>query len=431
MGKNIIINETELRAVVRNIIKEQKVDLVMAIKEMGFTPVSQNNYKHKTQKDLTLKIEGDNILVKKGDKVIGKVSTSDIIDLEGIIKSSFPTMSESVISEQKGGNEKVRAIQQKLVDLGYNLGVSGPKKNGVDGAWGKLTDKAWNQWKSGQKPTKTKVVTPQPVKNTVPKNVLVSDTLVDKKIVFDPTTETTPFTCTEEGCAQWVSNQLDDLGVQRQGNAWHSHNVNQSSLEKSPFLNLTPEIQQQMANLFTKINANPKEKSQETLAKSLVNQLIPQQQSFKSILNVNDIVGLYYGDSTNFTKAFFEGATGMSDMGSGSEVTNGPYFRRADNGQPWSPNDLGKNIKFVPGNTLKNGGGFGFNTHLGYVGAKVDGEPIIFHNIHHDNVGQIYATPLSKMGKTKVLWVKSGPGETIKPKETNPSYWNSFLNLFS
>lgn len=427
MGKNIIINETELRAVVRNIIKEQKVDLVMAIKEMGFTPVSQNNYKHKTQKDLTLKIEGDNILVKKGDKVIGKVSTSDIIDLEGIIKSSFPTMSESVISEQSSTKDKIIRVQQKLVDLGYNLGTSGPKKNGVDGAWGKLTTKAWNDWKSGQKPTKTKIAPQQPVKSKIPTNVLVSDTLVNKKIMFDPTVETTPFKCSEEGCAEWVSNQLDDLGVQRQGNAWHSHNINQKTLEKSPFLNINPDLQTQMANLFTKINANPKEKSQETLAKSLVSKFIPQQQLFKNLLNVNDIVGLYYNDSTNFTKAFFEGATGMSDMGSGSKVTDGPYFRRADNGQPWTIQDLGKNIKFVPGNSLKSGSGFGLNTHLGYVGAKVDGEPIIFHNVH----GQVYATPLSKMGTTKVLWVKSGPGETIKPKETNPSYWDSFLNLFS
>jgi hypothetical protein len=96
MGKNIIINETELRAIVKNIIKEQKVDLVTAIKEMGFTPVSQNNYKHKTQKDLTLKIEGDNIVVKKGSDEIGRVKTSEIIDLEGIIKSSFP-LQEQVI----------------------------------------------------------------------------------------------------------------------------------------------------------------------------------------------------------------------------------------------------------------------------------------------------------------------------------------------
>jgi hypothetical protein len=96
MGKKIIINESKLRAIVRNILIEQVVDLVTAIKEMGFTPVSQNNYKHKTQKDLTLKIEGDNIVVKKGSDEIGRVKTSEIIDLEGIIKSRFP-LQEQVI----------------------------------------------------------------------------------------------------------------------------------------------------------------------------------------------------------------------------------------------------------------------------------------------------------------------------------------------
>ena len=53
------------------------------------------------------------------------------------------------LQEQKGGNEKVRAIQKRLISLGYNLG-----KTGADGFWGALTDKAWKTWKSKQSSTK-------------------------------------------------------------------------------------------------------------------------------------------------------------------------------------------------------------------------------------------------------------------------------------
>ena len=320
--------------------------------------------------------------------------------------------------------EKVRRIQRKLISLGYNLG---PKA--ADGIWGKLTDKAWIDWKSGKNPspiTKTQGFDKNPKNNISKYNVLVSDTLVNKKIVFDPKRETKPFKCTENGCAEWVSNQLDDLGLQRQGNAWHSHNIGQKNMEFTPFKNLSLNTQKQMAILFSKINTKPDEKSQENYAKNLVMSLIPNQQSLKKTLNVNDVVGLFWNDSTNFTKAFFEGATGYSDMGYGNKETDGPYFM-TKNGQPWNPSDLKQKIEFIPGNSLKNGSGFGINTHLGYVGAIVNGEPIIFHNVH----GDVHATPLSKMGDTKVIWVKTGPtGGVVNPKETSPSWWESFLNFF-
>jgi hypothetical protein len=426
MGKKIIINESKLRTIVRNILIEQVVDLETALKEMGFVKTTPGNYKHNKDGKLTISIVGGNVIVKKGNKELGKVTKNDIEDLEGIVKSSFPLVSEQVV---KGGGSDP-------YDYKKENGMYYAKKKSSQ-SWIKASGNAEKAiaskiFKDSLKKPTTQTATDSTKKNVVPKkgptNVLVSDTLVNKKIVFDPTMETKPLKCSEkEGCAEWVSNQLDDLGVQRQSNAWHSHNINQKSLEKSPFINLSPDIQNQMASLFSTINAKPDEKSQESVAKSLVNKLIPQQESFRNLLSVNDIVGLYWDNSDNFTKAFFEGATGMSDMGSGYKVTDGPYFRRADNGKPWSTEDLGKKIKFVPGNSLKNGSGFGLNTHLGYVGAKVDGEPIIFHNVH----GTIHATPLSKMGKTKVLWVKSGPGEVIKPKETAPSYWESIVNFIS
>lgn len=44
-------------------------------------------------------------------------------------------------------SDQIMKVQQKLVDMGYKLGTSGPKKNGVDGKWGPLTAAAFSQAK--------------------------------------------------------------------------------------------------------------------------------------------------------------------------------------------------------------------------------------------------------------------------------------------
>jgi len=312
------------------------------------------------------------------------------------------------------GNE-VSAIQQKLIDLGL---LDIPSPTGYFGAQTNLAVQTF-QRKNGLDPdgvvgvnTSPKLlggVQPRVTKDTPIVNnnkynqVQISDTLKSNKINLDPSKENILFTVKEEGCAEWVSNKLGTLGVNRQGNAWHARAIDESLIEFNAFQNLSSPILSEMASIFTFINANPKEKVAESRIKSLVQKIIPQQAQIKQMLNVNDIVGMYYGSSENFTKAFFEGATGRIDMGTGGKVTP-TYFRRKDTGSPWTPEDLGQRIEFVPGNTLKSGGGFTFNTHLGYVGAIVDGEPIIFHSIHQ----KIHSTPFSKMNNVKILWVKSG-----------------------
>ena len=44
------------------------------------------------------------------------------------------------------------------------------------------------------------------------------------------------------------------------------------------------------------------------------------------------------------------------------------------------------------------------NTHIGFVGAMVDGVPIIYHNVHHT----VLATGLQAMNKNNLAIVWAG-----------------------
>jgi hypothetical protein len=96
-------------------------------------------------------------------------------------------------------------------------------------------------------------------------------------------------------------------------------------------------------------------------------------------------------------------------------------------GSAWTAADMGKDLQFKPGNTLNSGGGFGFNTHLGYVGAIVDGEPIIFHSINQT----VYSTPFSNAKDIKVLWIKSGEkSSSTSLKKVEKGFIDKFKDLF-
>ena len=49
---------------------------------------------------------------------------------------------------------------------------------------------------------------------------------------------------------------------------------------------------------------------------------------------------------------------------------------------------------------------FAMNTHLGFVGGKLDGEPLIFHNMN----GQVHVNKLSKITNVACypVWIKQG-----------------------
>jgi hypothetical protein len=74
--------------------------------------------------------------------------------------------------EQSGD---VKAIQKKLVAAGYNIGASGPSRDGVDGIMGNRTKMALDAFNSGIPPSKVKTIEPkkqsQSTKYTVNKNL--------------------------------------------------------------------------------------------------------------------------------------------------------------------------------------------------------------------------------------------------------------------
>ncbi|MEG2882667.1 MAG: N-acetylmuramoyl-L-alanine amidase [Christensenella sp.] len=47
-----------------------------------------------------------------------------------------------LVSRNSGSEDEVRAVQRTLIDFGYELGSTGPDKNGVDGEFGSKTKKA-------------------------------------------------------------------------------------------------------------------------------------------------------------------------------------------------------------------------------------------------------------------------------------------------
>ena len=132
----VILTETQI-----NRLLEQNTDLITTIKQMGFVPSGNAIFKHSQKPELTLTLVGDYIIVKDNGKEISKIKTSEIEDLEGTIKSTSLKIKSTSLKEQVSPDvkEKVIKIQTKLKGKGYNLGTSGPNKDGVDGKWGPKT----------------------------------------------------------------------------------------------------------------------------------------------------------------------------------------------------------------------------------------------------------------------------------------------------
>lgn len=330
-----------------------------------------------------------------------------------------------ILEQYNSYRDFVKAAQEKLIELGYDLGP-----RGADGVIGKYTRRAirkfqlknggngkgnlgpWTSKKlgiqyfagGGQDQTTTTTTEPQSCgRYQIHNGVRETLTNVCKG-------KTKNVGKGSSGCSQYVR---EKTGI-RQGNAWHAYKKGASYPNKIDGFGgiFTPENQKKMADIFQTINSQSSGLDESGVQssntwgeiKSLINSAVPPQSSFKN-LELGDVVGIYYPNSKHHGEAFFQAATGKGS--DGQKATDGPYFRVVDmngNTRPWTTDDLGKNLKIVPGNGLKKGDRFGFNTHLGFVGAKKpNGEPIIYHSVNNS----VNATPLSQMGgEFKLVWAR-------------------------
>jgi hypothetical protein len=176
-------------------------------------------------------------------------------------------------------------------------------------------------------------------------------------------------------CAQFVnnfSNQFDSTG-----SAWLAHEYDSKigPTSYSAFKNLPKDKIEKIIELYQKID-NSGEGAKErgsfnNEVRDLVDSLVPAKGTVKNI-DMDDVVGIYYYPSDHHQEAFFQ------------------------SGDKWFTGTEGNK---QPGNTIKNGTGWGMNTHLGIVGATKYGKPIVFHNIG----GNVISEPADNL---RIAWVK-------------------------
>jgi hypothetical protein len=337
--------------------------------------------------------------MKKMKKII-KLTESD---LEQIVLKVL-SESSNVLTEQASNN--ITAIQQALVKKGYNIGTFGvdgiygrntknavikfQKDNGIKqtGYVGPITAKALGVQPLNKTTTNT-TTKPQNKKETqlniIPKDSSLSSNIdsgfKDKFNINKLSTTDSTYVCKagQKNCGQFVNDFSKKLAYV--GNAWLAHDLDQVGKRVfSSYTSLTPQQVEKIYNIFKQIEkqGGPEERKSggqveniKSLQQSLV-KTIPQ-----SALKVDDVVGIYYPDSTHHEEAFHEAGK--------------PYFV-SDGKGGWKK-----------GNTIAGGKGFGMNTHVGIVGGKKDGVPLIFHNIG----GDVYSDPYNKLrGGGKIMWIK-------------------------
>jgi hypothetical protein len=345
-------------------------------------------------------------------------------DLEMIVKRVLNEQLANVIDTP----EEIKQIQQKLIDLGYNLGTSGPKKNGVNGIIGNRTKRAIRdfQTKNNIKPTGVLDQTTQnelsytskvskkvdfnmfgrPQKNvknkktpTKPPIVKTNDKLqngVSTDSILSPnidvkfknkfnlnklSDEDSIWVCKagQTQCGTFVNEFAKKLSTV--GNAWLAHDIDKAgSRVMSSYTSLSPQQVEKVFDIFKQIENQggpQKRKSggQVDNIKNLNNELLKPVSA--SSLKVDDVVGIYYPDSGYHEMAFHEAGKG--------------YFV-SDGKGGWKK-----------GGTIQKGKGFGMNTHVCIVGGKKNGVPLIFHNIG----GDVYSDPYNKLRDGgKIVWIK-------------------------
>ena len=366
--------------------------------------------------------------VLKEQSVINEIA-SDAEDLDGSQESVNTEISNFNQVAPRSQKQNMIAIQQKLKSLGYDLGTYGPNKDGIDGNYGRRTLAAIKsfQTKNGVKSTGWVGTVTAPLLGVDPMNSNVSSgkktpvkssvqqTKVDpktkkpivktsNKLQTGPTKDSllspsidvkfknqfniaklsdtdSTYVCKagQTQCGKFVnefSKKLDYVG-----NAWLAHDVDQVGTRvMSSYTSLNPQQVEKVYNIFKQIEkqGGPQERKAGGQVENIKNL---NKELFKPVsaasLKVDDVVGIYYPPSGHHEEAFHQAGK--------------PYFV-SDGKGGWKK-----------GGNIQKGKGFGMNTHVGIVGGKKNGVPLIFHNIG----GDVYSDPYNKLRDGgKIVWIK-------------------------
>jgi hypothetical protein len=194
--------------------------------------------------------------------------------------------------------------------------------------------------------------------------------------------------CSLEWCADYVAAVFKTPVMRADaGDAWTQHSIDaaaENRLKFSAFMNLDKD----KIDLVTKAYRLSNRPGTSKQISQIVGKLVPNQEEIKSQLSLGDIVGLYNQGSDFFSIAVHAAGAGRFYNPETKEISSAAM-------QP--------NVMWEPKALLRAGTGFGMNTHLGFVGAILDGVPIIFHNIHYE----VHATPVTTSSEYPVLWAKT------------------------
>lgn len=305
-----------------------------------------------------------------------------------------------VILEQSN-RENIIAIQKELIKRGYDVGATGAdgifgprtksavikfqKDNGIKqtGFVGNVTSKALGVNPLSQKGTTKK--SQSTLQKGTPKDTVLSPNIdtgfMNKFNVTNLSDKDSTWICKagQKECGQFVNDFSKKLSYV--GNAWLAHDLDKVGQRVfSSYTSLTPNQVEKIFSIFKAIEkqGGPKERKSggqveniKALQQSLIKNIAPAN------LKIDDVVGIYYPESTHHEEAFHEAGK--------------PYFI-SDGKGGWKK-----------GNTISGGKGFGMNTHVGIVGGMKNGVPLIFHNIG----GDVYSDPYNKIrGGGKIVWIK-------------------------
>lgn len=177
----------------------------------------------------------------------------------------------------------------------------------------------------------------------------------------------------DKECAQFVNDISTDIGYI--GNAWNAYGLDTKigPTIYSSFKGIDTNNIQNIIKYWQEINKRTgsqkwiKNGPLSNKISQIVDSLVPKTYNGPK-LKPGDFVGIYYPGSKSHERAFYDG------------------------GKRWF-------VDGKPGNTIKKGGGWGMNTHIGRVGVVKNGVPLIFHNVD----GTTKSDPPQNL---RIAWVK-------------------------